>query len=285
MSAKQPHKTPDSAKKSFFEAPRPQTGMRNSIVSYDKKSSRYEAEDLKVDWDFDLELDPTLEAKVLHPKVRGETGEPEHCYVWGATVSDFWRNYGCKRDEDIRTLVSLGDTHAHLRDIATLSKGVQRLGTLLPDAWIAIMVERHPDVLCVDFVHASHLVIQLQAFLEEEGIKKTTEIFEKHPRLLFAESIQEEADVAAAHLYSIAPHVKRPAMQVVKDYPELLYRIHNYDTFALLPLDIQNMLLSPEDEFGDREEEWSEQWDQWGDADDGAWFDGHHGEEEDEDED
>ena len=88
----------------------------------------------------------------------------------------------------------------------------------------------------------------------------------KHPipRLLLCDDIKAEVDAAKSRLRELAPECD--AQLAVSEYPELIYRLQNYNQYAELPISIQNIIAetstrSEAEVFA--AEEYNSNWDEW----------------------
>ena len=87
-----------------------------------------------------------------------------------------------------------------------------------------------------------------------------TALIERHPKLLLVDDIHAHVERAVKKLAALDPRCD--ARAVVREFPELIYRIHAYDHVESLPISIQNMLLDTSGEDEARMDEYDRLWDE-----------------------
>jgi len=180
---------------------------------------------------------------------------------WAVELVTFWREYAGARDRVVRALVEVGETHREMRDPAQIAIAGDRLRRLLPDIDVCAVFERDPGVLKIEFVAASKRVLELQDVLcSSDMCRDVTGLIERHPQLLLVDDIHAHIERAVAKLASLEPNCD--ARAVVDEFPELIYRIHSYDYVESLPISIQNMLLDSASEDETRLEDYERMWDE-----------------------
>ena len=180
---------------------------------------------------------------------------------WAVELVTFWREYAGARDRVVRALVDVGETHREMRDPAQIAIAGDRLRRLLPDIDVCAVFERDPGVSKIEFVAASKRVLELQDVLcSSDMCRDVTGLIERHPQLLLVDDIHAHIERAVAKLASLEPNCD--ARAVVDEFPELIYRIHSYDYVESLPISIQNMLLDSASEDDTRLEDYERMWDE-----------------------
>jgi len=189
---------------------------------------------------------------------------------------DFWREYyPTIKDYDVANMMKLGMKHARLRDASLVVDVDQKLNALLPGVHALNVLQRCPHIIeKFDFGKASRRILEIQEVLcSEEMCHDVVDIVEKTPDLLLCESVYEERAKTIEKLNrmcnctdtyeggEIAKGKKIDAERTVAEYPELLYRLKEYDSYYDLPVSILNMLSGPnEDEILD--EDYDQMWDE-----------------------
>jgi hypothetical protein len=189
---------------------------------------------------------------------------------------DFWREYyPTIKDYDVANMMKLGMKHARLRDASLVVDVDQKLNALLPGVHALNVLQRCPHIIeKFDFGKASRRILEIQDVLcSEEMCHDVVDIVEKTPDLLLCESVYEEREKTIEKLNrmcnctdtyeggEIAKGKKIDAERTVAEYPELLYRLKEYDSYYDLPVSILNMLSGPnEDEILD--EDYDQMWDE-----------------------
>ena len=223
---------------------------------------------------------------------------------WEVDMVRFWRDWNDAterhrvRELDIKWLVALGRTDDSFSRVDVVSAGARKLATLLPDANVPNMFQREPAIIHFNFVRASQSILELQEVLcDVDKCTDVTPVLERHPRLLLCEDVRAEVEAAKARLHELAP--KCDAAKAVNEYPELsacaypdaksrsfaprfrrpasrdsppaprpsrlaVYRIHQYDEYAELPISIQNIIMETSSEdISERIDEYNARWDDW----------------------
>jgi len=193
------------------------------------------------------------------------------CELWENEMVAFWRSWNDMaeterhkvRDVDIRWLVKLGRVDEKFSKPDLVFNNAKKLSTLLPDANVPNMLQREPNVLNINFVRASQSILELQSVLcSSDRCQDVTPVIERHPRLLLCEDVVAEVDSAKARLQELAPSCD--ASKAISEYPELIYRIHNYGEYSELPISIQNIILETSNEEVDEIlESYNSRWDDW----------------------
>ena len=193
------------------------------------------------------------------------------CELWENEMVAFWRSWNDMaeterhkvRDIDIRWLVKLGRVDEQFTKPDVVFNNAKKLSALLPDANVPNMLQREPDVLNLNFVRASQSILELQSVLcSSDHCSDVTPVLERHPRLLLCEDVVAEVDAAKARLQELAPSCD--AGKAISEYPELIYRIHNYGEYSELPISIQNIILeTSNEEVDDILESYNSRWDEW----------------------
>jgi hypothetical protein len=189
---------------------------------------------------------------------------------------DFWREYyPTIKDYDVANMMKLGMKHARLRDASLVVDVDQKLNALLHGVHALNVLQRCPHIIeKFDFGKASRRILEIQDVLcSEEMCHDVVDIVEKTPDLLLCESVYEEREKTIEKLNrmcnctdtyeggEIAKGKKIDAERTVAEYPELLYRLKEYDSYYDLPVSILNMLSGPnEDEILD--EDYDQMWDE-----------------------
>ena len=193
------------------------------------------------------------------------------CELWENEMVAFWRSWNDMaeterhkvRDVDIRWLVKLGRVDEQFTKPDVVFNNARKLSALLPDANVPNMLQREPEVLNLNFVRASQSILELQSVLcSSDHCSDVTPVLERHPRLLLCEDVVAEVDAAKARLQELAPSCD--AGKAISEYPELIYRIHNYGEYSELPISIQNIILeTSNEEVDDILESYNSRWDEW----------------------
>ena len=184
---------------------------------------------------------------------------------WRRAVGAFWRPFS---ERDAAALVAAAESQPHLRDVQSLSTTVLLLQALLPDACPAAMVLRAPQLL-LSFQprEASRRVLELRALCPRCDV---TRVLECHPALLTSPAaLPELADGAARHLAAVAGGRVgyQAAMALVLESPEIfLLRVEQYQDYDALPVEIQNALTPPWDEWDSATERAEAYAQEWGEA-------------------
>jgi len=196
---------------------------------------------------------------------------------WVKLVSDFWTSEGVG-ERDVRELVKLGEDHEHLRDVDLLEACASRMRLLLPDCKIEVMVQREPDCLKLNFTHAAHLMLQLQEFIGSERASEVTTVFERYPALLLVEDVPSAISRAIDHIIQLKPVFEESEVNgILRRHPHLIYRVLYFEEFDVLPYDIKNHLWHRTYAEQAKANEWNDQWNTWGDAEDAmkTWYEEH----------
>lgn len=193
---------------------------------------------------------------------------------WEVEMVRFWRRWNQEsphgsrhtvREPDIQRLVCLGRTDAAFTRADAVAAGARKISTLLPDAHVPNMLQREPGIVDLNFARASQSILELQTVLcSSDHCSDVTGILERYPRLLLSDDVRAEVDAAKSKLQALAPECD--AQLAVSEYPELIYRIKNYDEYAELPMSIQNIIAetsvhSEAEVFA--AEEFNSGWDAW----------------------
>ena len=172
-------------------------------------------------------------------------------------------------------MMKLSKTHAKLRDAALVARIDRKVRALLPGVHVLNVLQRCPTILeRLDFSKASRRILEIQDVLcSEEMCHDVVDIVEKTPDLLLCESVYEEREKTIEKLNrmcnrtdtyeggAIAKGKTIDAERTVAEYPELLYRLKEYDSYYDLPVSILNMLSGPnEDEILD--EDYDQMWEE-----------------------
>jgi hypothetical protein len=173
----------------------------------------------------------------------------------------FWREYASARDRTVKALIALAVEDPMMRDPVTISRAGDRLRKLLPDVDVCAIFERDARAVRLEFVAASKRVLELQDVLcSSDMCRDVTGLIERHPQLLLVDDIHAHVERAVAKLASLEPRCD--ARAVVQEFPELIYRIHAYDYVESLPISIQNMLLDSASEDQTTLEDYNRAWDE-----------------------
>jgi|TARA_B110000483_G_scaffold162396_1_gene192465 hypothetical protein len=189
---------------------------------------------------------------------------------------EFWRSsFPEMKDFDVLNMMKLGQDYAKLRDCELVITMDQKLNALLPGVSVLNVLQRCPTILeKFDFGKASKRILEIQDVLcSEDYCHDVVDIVEKTPDLLLCESVYEEREKTIEKLNQmcnctdtyeggeVSKGIKIDAERTVAEYPELLYRLKEYDSYYDLPVSILNMLTGPnEDEILD--EDYDQMWDQ-----------------------
>lgn len=189
---------------------------------------------------------------------------------------EFWRSsFPEIKDFDVLNMMKLGRDYAKLRDCELVITMDQKLNALLPGVSVLNVLQRCPTILeKFDFGKASKRILEIQDVLcSEDYCHDVVDIVEKTPDLLLCESVYEEREKTIEKLNQmcnctdtyeggeVSKGIKIDAERTVAEYPELLYRLKEYDSYYDLPVSILNMLTGPnEDEILD--EDYDQMWDQ-----------------------
>mgnify|MGYP004248217105 FL=1 len=203
-------------------------------------------------------------------KYLGYATKEDRCLI------DFWReHFPSIKDFDVSTMMKLSKTHAKLRDAALVARIDRKVRALLPGVHVLNVLQRCPTILeRLDFSKASRRILEIQDVLcSEEMCHDVVDIVEKTPDLLLCESVYEEREKTIEKLNrmcnctdtyeggAIAKGKTIDAERTVAEYPELLYRLKEYDSYYDLPVSILNMLSGPnEDEILD--EDYDQMWEE-----------------------
>merc|ERR1711959_500050 len=203
-------------------------------------------------------------------KYLGYATKEDRCLI------DFWReHFPSIKDFDVSTMMKLSKTHAKLRDAALVARIDRRVRALLPGVHVLNVLQRCPTILeRLDFSKASRRILEIQDVLcSEEMCHDVVDIVEKTPDLLLCESVYEEREKTIEKLNrmcnrtdtyeggAIAKGKTIDAERTVAEYPELLYRLKEYDSYYDLPVSILNTLSGPnEDEILD--EDYDQMWEE-----------------------
>ena len=225
-----------------------------------------------------------------YDECRGDVCEDDDDYMgfseeWEVEMVRFWRcwnmllntntggaregrnnnNTHTVRESDIARLVRLGRTDEAFARVDLVAAGAKKLSTLLPDAHVPNMLQREPEIVDLNFVRASQSILELQTVLcSSDHCSDVTAILERCPRLLLCDDIKAEVDAAKSRLQELAPECD--AQLAVSEYPELIYRLKNYDQYTELPISIQNIIaetsvMSEAEVYA--AEEYNSRWDEW----------------------
>ncbi|KAK3280183.1 hypothetical protein CYMTET_11968, partial [Cymbomonas tetramitiformis] len=186
----------------------------------------------------------------------------ERAASWESIMLEFWESRNCRKAQ-VSALLEQAEELESLRNPEQVAACLRKLSLLLPDSHGIDMLEREPECLHkIDMVPAAHMILDLQAFLDRDSISSVTQIFQRCPSLLWQKSAAVLVEAATARIEEIEP--RADALTVVKENPDLLYRITRYTRWSELPIDIQNMLT---DAYEDTREEaidaWNDEWDLW----------------------
>ena len=189
---------------------------------------------------------------------------------------EFWRSsFPEIKDFDVLNMMKLGRDYAKLRDCELVVTMDKKLNALLPGVSVLNVLHRCPTSLeKFDFGKASKRILEIQDVLcSEDYCHDVVDIVEKTPDLLLCESVYEEREKTIEKLNQmcnctdtyeggeVSKGIKIDAERTVAEYPELLYRLKEYDSYYDLPVSILNMLTGPnEDEILD--EDYDQMWDQ-----------------------
>ena len=189
---------------------------------------------------------------------------------------EFWRSsFPEIKDFDVLNMMKLGAEYAKLRDCELVVTMDKKLNALLPGVSVLNVLQRCPTILeKFDFGKASKRILEIQDVLcSEDYCHDVVDIVEKTPDLLLCESVYEERKKTIEKLNQmcnctdtyeggeVSKGIKIDAERTVAEYPELLYRLKEYDSYYDLPVSILNMLTGPnEDEILD--EDYDQMWDQ-----------------------
>ena len=182
---------------------------------------------------------------------------------WNVVAAAEARDRHRVREADIKHLVRLGRVEKAFASPDLLASAAKKLTSLLPDAHVPNMLQREPDIMHLNFVRASQSILELQEVLcDVDKCTDVTPIIERHPKLLLCDDVRAEVASATERLRRLAPCCD--AAKAVSEYPELIYRIHAYDSYDELPISIVNIILETStDDVAERIASYNAAWDDW----------------------
>lgn len=181
--------------------------------------------------------------------------------AWRDELIDFWREYAGASARDVAALVDVADKVEPMRSAVSIAVAGNTLRRLLPDIDVCAVFAREPAMLDIELASAHKRVLELQDVLcDIDQCADVTALIERHPKLLLVEDIHAHVERAVEKLAALDPRCD--ARAVVREFPELIYRIHAYDHVESLPISIQNMLLDTSGEDEARMDEYDRLWDE-----------------------